>query len=325
MVLLFLLRIYSRMFVTRSLGWDDYTCVLGVIGTASFAGIYSTMLRYGDGRQILDITHSQYQGSFKYLLACLLFSGPTIFFIKISILIFYQRIFSLDRRMRILIYLGAGYSLLGNFVSTILHGAFCVPRNRESIAESFQSPSCAKTVRNMGPTASTLNLIGDIYILLLPIPSILKLQLPKRRNIALVLIFLGGLGACAASLVALLFRVKFNPGQHRIFWDSRTGFALFIEMNIGIICASMPACAAFFNQFNSNCICAFPTRKLKSWFAKSSIDSVSRKTVVETDTASLRGTSMDRVRSHQEDSLEPGLSPEGVKIISNPIDIHSSA
>lgn len=107
--------------------------------------------------------------------------------------------------MRILIYLGVGYSLLGNSVVTILVGALCVPRNEQSIYESFQSPRCAKNVHSIGTAAGTLNLIGDIYILLLPVPSILTLQLPKKRKIILVIIFMGGL---RYDLCGLLF----NPG-----------------------------------------------------------------------------------------------------------------
>lgn len=94
--------------------------------------------------------------------------------------------------MRILIYLGVGYTLLGNIIATILFGTLCTPRKGETLGESFQSSTCAENVHKIRQGSGTLNLVGDIYILILPVPSILKLQLPKKRKLSLLVIFMTG-------------------------------------------------------------------------------------------------------------------------------------
>lgn len=95
--------------------------------------------------------------------------------------------------MGILIYLGAGYTLLGNSTITILFGALCAPRKGQSFFESYSSSICVDNVQNVGVASGIVNLVGDFYILILPLPLVSKLQLPKKRKISLLVIFMTGL------------------------------------------------------------------------------------------------------------------------------------
>jgi len=119
--------------------------------------------------------------------------GPTVFFIKVSILILYQRLFSLKRWMKILIYLGMGYIFLANAIATILFGALCAPRNGEPYIIRYQRPICVDNVNNLALATSIVNLVSDIYLLALPLPLVLKLQLSNKKKTGLVAIFMTGI------------------------------------------------------------------------------------------------------------------------------------
>ncbi|RAL14383.1 uncharacterized protein BO97DRAFT_341107 [Aspergillus homomorphus CBS 101889] len=92
---------------------------------------------------------------------------------------------------------------------------------------------------------SVINVVTDFYVLLLPIPRLVNLQVSRRRRIGLLVTFMSGLGACAASL-ARLVNLQLTENSD-VFWttgampSSRT----IVEMNIAIIVA----CATFFAMF----------------------------------------------------------------------------
>lgn len=115
-----------------------------------------------------------------------------MFFIKASVLLLYRRVFSPDRQTKILIYSGIAYLLITNGVSTILFGALCAPRNGESYLIRYMSAQCVNNVTNLGIANGVVNVIADIYLLVLPLPIIWKLHLSSRKKYSLIGVFLTG-------------------------------------------------------------------------------------------------------------------------------------
>lgn len=128
----------------------------------------------------------------QFLLVYTLLYGPTMFFIKASVLLLYRRVFSPDRRTKTLIYSGIAFLLVTNGVSTILFGALCAPRNGESYLIRYNSPQCVNNVTNLGIANGVCNLIADIYLLVLPLPIIWKLHLSPKKKYALIGVFMTG-------------------------------------------------------------------------------------------------------------------------------------
>lgn len=92
-----------------------------------------------------------------------------------------------------MIYLGMGYIFLANTITTILFGALCAPRNGEPYIIRYQMPICVDNVENLALATSIVNLVSDIYLLVLPLPLVMKLQISKKRKIGLVAIFMTGI------------------------------------------------------------------------------------------------------------------------------------
>ena len=111
-------------------------------------------------------------------------------FVKISVLCFYLRIFGPDPTFRlcnsILIFVVAAWA-----VATVLtEGLICRPWSAAWTANApppkCGNPDLAYWVPNI------VNVATDILVLILPLPSISRLQISKRRRIGLSMVFLTG-------------------------------------------------------------------------------------------------------------------------------------
>lgn len=115
----------------------------------------------------------------------------TINLTKISILLLYLRVFTTDRRLRISVYcvllLVVGYAL-GSIFATIFQ---CKP-----VSRAWNKKTDGNCISNTAfwYANAVANILGDCVILILPIPTIYRLQLPTNQKWGLVMIFaVGGL------------------------------------------------------------------------------------------------------------------------------------
>jgi hypothetical protein len=114
---------------------------------------------------------------------------PSLVCIKLSILLFYLRLFP-SRKFAIAAYINMAYTICWGISTWIVNLNVCHP-----IAYFYD-----KTIPNgycsnqaiSGTINGSLSLLGDIMILLLPIPMVWKLQINLRRRLALLGVFLLG-------------------------------------------------------------------------------------------------------------------------------------
>lgn len=118
--------------------------------------------------------------------------GPIICFTKLSILLLYLRLFSPNRNIRYAIYFGIIANLIFYATTSIIFGALCLPRHGQPWLESAQTSRCRHTVIMSYPQG-IFGVISDVYIFILPMPIVLKLNLPLRKRIGVCAIFTTGL------------------------------------------------------------------------------------------------------------------------------------
>lgn len=68
----------------------------------------------------------------------------------------------------------------------------CTPRRGSNYLESFASPRCSKMIE-MSLIVGIFGVISDLYLLIIPIPAVLQLQLPTRQKVGVLTVFLTGL------------------------------------------------------------------------------------------------------------------------------------
>ncbi|KAK8043459.1 hypothetical protein PG993_005889 [Apiospora rasikravindrae] len=156
----------------------------------------------------------------------------------------FLQVFSVQRHTRDLIYTGLVATFLIYFPSIPLSAIFTAPRVGHSWDELVTNGSPQKLVY-WGIVQGSLATVLDIYILILPLPILSKLQLPLRKRLQLAAVFATAILGVLSSIVALYFRVEELHTADLTWNQAGLGMAVVIENNVAIIVASMPAFASF--------------------------------------------------------------------------------
>lgn len=241
------LRVLSRGFVTRTLGWDDYTCFFAAGGSIAHTGLILSLLPYGYGVHMWDvsITNLLHSNIVNLLVSTTIVYGPTIFFAKISILFLYLRLFSVLSRMRHWIYFG--FAFLSIFYTA--YTAVSITYIFLCTASNFQQVKYCLDYSKILYAQGALNVSTDLVILCLPIKSIWNLQISQRRKVGVFAILMAGSVACTVSIVRLILASVYQESPDVTWTAAKTSVMTAIEINIGIICGCLPALSALFRHY----------------------------------------------------------------------------
>ena len=117
-----------------------------------------------------------------------------MFFIRLSILLQYLRIFAPTRKGNMFIFVGVHICIWSNlifyFVETIFDITMCTPRKK--IWNPLLPGHCFNVDASIQASA-IFNVFSDFAILILPIRSVWRLHLPLKKKILMTMIFATGL------------------------------------------------------------------------------------------------------------------------------------
>ncbi|KAI5842478.1 hypothetical protein DFP73DRAFT_553761 [Morchella snyderi] len=237
------LRFYCRSVIVKNVGSDDWIMLVAFImawgmGVTNYFHVY-----YGTGKHTVDLDYANiiiptlklwYVYQIQYLLV--------LFFLKASILSFYRRL-SPARGYQIVIYIVSGVIVTYTFAMFFVNVFECPKDPSRAWAPTF--PQGCNDLVVVYYVMASFNILSDIVILLLPLPSLMKLQVNKRKRVALLLIFSCGSVAVVASIVRINALYKYQTAVltggdipyiaiYILLWSQ-------IEVNVGIISASAPA------------------------------------------------------------------------------------
>ncbi|KAL2867690.1 uncharacterized protein BJX67DRAFT_380635 [Aspergillus lucknowensis] len=142
-------------------------------------------------------------------------------FAKLSILLLYRRLFVFQREQ---IFIWPGIML-----NVLLYTTF--------ISVPTANPLSASLLM------AAVNVFTDFYVVILPLPSVIKLQTSRNRKIGLFVTFVTGFGAAAASLARLITPTMSMHSLDASWVSAELTIYSFVEINVGIIVA---------------CVCTFP-------------------------------------------------------------------
>ena len=183
------LRIYTRLRIQRSIGWDDYAAIFALPFGIAYGVIQIISTRYGAGLHTQDLPKGLAESILK-----LNFIGagvylPSLLGYKMSILFLYLRIFSVSRVYRcciwLVMFITFGY-IFGQFWTQLF---FCQPIAKYWRPET--SGRCLSLVTIIDLYTS-LNFITDLLIFVLPLPMIWRIQLSVQDKAGVFMIFILG-------------------------------------------------------------------------------------------------------------------------------------
>jgi hypothetical protein len=128
------------------------------------------------------------------------FTTPLLWIIKLSICSFIFHAFRPIAYIRRLIYAIVLLTGLSAVVAVFINGIVCGPKggqDRASYMAGLTSTECSSPtgiIQLLSLTSTAINLLQDLFLILLPLPAISKLHLPARRKTGVFLIFMTGAG-----------------------------------------------------------------------------------------------------------------------------------
>ncbi|KAB5566123.1 integral membrane protein [Coniochaeta sp. 2T2.1] len=230
-------RLTTRIWMHGKLGWDDFTIVLAL----AFSIVLSTMMclaiENGYGMHKADLTKAELSLCLKQFFVAQTPYKITVGLNKVAIILLYLRIF-ISKPFRITAY-AALFIVSAWTIATV--GATigqCVP-----ISGAWDKTVKAQCINNdrFWVAYAVGNIITDVMVLVLPIPSILALKLNKRDKVLLCGIFLLGGFVTVTSIIRVtsVQNSLKNKGDQTYNFIQR-GIWTLIEANLGTISTCLP-------------------------------------------------------------------------------------
>ncbi|MCJ1449718.1 hypothetical protein MMC28_000046 [Mycoblastus sanguinarius] len=192
--------------------------------------------------------------------------GPTLFSIKLSILLQYLRIFVPDRKGNMPMYIAVHvciWSIFGFYlIITLAQIAACQPR--EKIWDPLMTTGHCFSQDAINESTGIFNIISDFAILILPMPSLWKLQLPSKQKVLVSSIFATGFLACLTSILRTYYTWRVVESPDISYNIIIMGIWAYVEVTIGIIISCLPILPRFVQHFGPRIHGRF-FRKSKSW------------------------------------------------------------
>ncbi|CZS91388.1 uncharacterized protein RAG0_02028 [Rhynchosporium agropyri] len=114
---------------------------------------------------------------------------------------------------------------------------------------TFEPQHCISEAKNT-LAAGINNTIGDVAVVLLPIPLIWRLKLPFQQQIIIFVLFGAGFLVTVASIMRTYYLYKVNTTWDKTWVAMPAWISSSVELYLGIICASIPATKKFFSRIS---------------------------------------------------------------------------
>ncbi|KAL4940073.1 hypothetical protein BDV06DRAFT_224425 [Aspergillus oleicola] len=231
------LRLASRTLSKVGIGLDDLACVGSLI--FSYANFISTVVAAVVARAGYHVWQYDVFQLGKYLqvvLANSILYTSSISLAKISILLFYNRIFTISRAFHIATYI-VGTFVMASWISSLAGLIFAT--NPVQAQWQVWIPHTSIDSYPFYMTMGVANIVLDVSVLCLPQPIVWKLQMGRRRKVLVSLVFFMGGFVCITSAMRLysITTVDLNDATYTYF---PTALWSMLEMDVGIICTCLP-------------------------------------------------------------------------------------
>ncbi|KAK9441801.1 Extracellular membrane protein, CFEM domain protein [Metarhizium brunneum] len=235
-------RLAFKQFVhpAKALGADDWA-ILGtlVICVAGLVIVLRGMTANGLGRDVWTVTPAQISRFvlYFYVMEILYLAGISL--VKLSISLFYLRLFAATVRPAVLRATVAFNLLYGLIFVT---GAIfqCIPV--DFYWEQFFDPAegACININLYGWLNAAIGLAIDLWMIALPMSQVLPLRLHWKKKVGVAIMFLLGTFVTVVSALRLQSLIHFAKSDNPTWDQWTTAYWSIIEINVGMICSCLP-------------------------------------------------------------------------------------
>ncbi|KLO82552.1 integral membrane protein PTH11 [Fusarium fujikuroi] len=239
-----LLRVYVRGFMLKSVGADDWIIIATWIASCGFAVVTVIQTKWGLGLKKLDDLPQQNYYNFMLLQ----FMGAPFYIssilgFKLSLLISYLRFMASGIWYKVTVGVAVACTLF-HISFLIAQINLCTPV-RKQWDLSITHGSCLKGVP-MYTTMASITIVFDVVVMMLPFPTLLKLQMPNRKKVVLLGLFAMGIFISIIQIV----RIQTIKSLSNLLDSAGLIKWSMVENNLGIIVACVPTLAPLVRYFS---------------------------------------------------------------------------
>ncbi|KAK4166237.1 CFEM domain-protein [Cladorrhinum sp. PSN259] len=248
-VLCAFLRLYSRWRLVSGFEVDDFVMMAVVILYFAFIGVGLSAAMIAFGVDIWTVSSKVLGRAFKLFYISESFYISILGLTKLSILCFYLRIFP-NRTFRFVTYGAMFWVGLSSFIFVFCQIFQCVPISYvwEGWRKGEFGPFVCLDINTLTYTIAGFSIAQDIFILLMPLPLLLKLNVSRKSRVGIMFMFSLGIFVLITSCIRLwaiyIFGDSVNPT-----WDyADTIIWTGLEVAVSIIVTSLPAIRVLFSR-----------------------------------------------------------------------------
>ncbi|KAI1125486.1 hypothetical protein F5Y10DRAFT_268024 [Nemania abortiva] len=236
------MRMYTRTFILKKVGWDDWTMVLAVVLALVTNIIVTLMVHYGVGRHAIYLREEQRVNAVYMIWLSAPFSPSSAAVGKISIALLLLRLMNRNRWWETFLWILISLLVIVNLLLIIITFAQCTPVtflwNR--VGSGAHGTCWPPTVQqDYGYFQGAFSAFSDLILAVFPISIIWDLKMPLHSKLIMaVLMALGVIATAAATVKTVELRNLATPD---FTWDAVPLVYWFLAENwIIIICACVP-------------------------------------------------------------------------------------
>lgn len=257
-----LLRMYTKVFILRALAWEDYVIVLAWLLQVAETVPSGIVTRYGGGTHMWNVQLQTFFDMLYWVNISAVVYGFVVFFIKLSILLQYLRIFAPTRKGNMFIYVGVHVCIWSNLifylVETVFEIAICTPRKK--IWNPLMTTGHCFSVDATFQATGVFNVISDFAILILPMPCLWRLRMPLKKKVLMTTIFATGFFACITSILRTYYTWKIVQSPDISYDMVPMGMWTYAELSTGIVISCLPVIPKFFQHIGPKLSSVFTLR-----------------------------------------------------------------
>jgi hypothetical protein len=256
-------RIFARLGLLGQFGIDD--SLLSIAWLSSLANCIMACLgiRYGAGRHQSEVKLAWLPTAIKLEWGTLLCYITALGFVKLSIAVFYMRVFNVTQATRIHLYILIVFIAAFTMMLDLESIFSCIPPDRAWNLNPNAPGFCTNSIPWFW-VCFACQLISDIWIIGFAAPRVWALKMQRTQRIALLGMLTLGWVTVVASIVRAvrISTILTSADKTWVSYDSSIWAA--VEVNVAILCASAPAWKPIFKRFAPNLLYSLSGRTTRS-------------------------------------------------------------
>ncbi|KAF4848631.1 hypothetical protein CGCSCA4_v004822 [Colletotrichum siamense] len=236
------IRILNKILNPLPWGADDFMAIIGYVCTIPLVPLIYRSLDIGLGDPVWTVAPTKMVEFLQMLFATQILYVVGLMTLKASVLFFFLRIFP-TRGFRKIVWVTHGLNFLVGLIYIILTFAQCRPLSLYWTGwdknESYKNERCLDFNKFILSHA-IINIILDVWMLILPLTQLYKLNLVLRKKIGVMLMFSVGLFLTAVSAIRIHTMVRFMTDSNVTSQALWVYVWTFTELCVGVFVACMP-------------------------------------------------------------------------------------